>query len=209
MELHEKHKQGLLPHPYSVVNGVILHKGRYVLSPTSALCNQVLTEFHDTPSGGHAGVKRTLVRVAANFFWPKMRQAVEAFVASCLTCQQIKYSTQVPTGLLQPLPIPESVWEDVTMGFITGLPVSQGSTVILVVVDRLSKSAHFGALPTAFTASRVADLFISIVVKHHGFPRSIISDRDPVFLSSFWKNLFEMSGTKLSMTSAYHPQTDG
>jgi hypothetical protein len=184
LEFHHKLSQGTLPYPYSIVNGVLLHKGRYVLSPSSPLCNQIMSEFHDTPSGGHAGVKRTLVRLAANFFWPKMRQSVETFIASCLICQQIKHSTQVPAGLLQPLPIPEAVWEDITMDFITGLPPSQGFTVIFVTVDRLSKSAHFGALPTTFTASRVAELFISMVVRHHGFPRSIVSDRDPVFLSS-------------------------
>jgi len=95
------------------------------------------------------------------------------------------------------------------MDFITGLPPANGSKVILVVVDRLSKSAHFGALPGSFTTSKVAELFVSLVVHHHGFPRSIVSDRDPVFISNFWRKLFELSGTKLSMSSAYHPQTDG
>jgi hypothetical protein len=96
-----------------------------------------------------------LVRVAASFFWPKLRQSVETFVASCLTCPQIKCSNQVPAGLLQPLPIPECVWEDIAMDFITGLPVSQDATVIFVVVDRLSKYAHFGVLPTSFTTSKL------------------------------------------------------
>lgn len=209
LAFHEKFAQATLMFPYSISNGLVLRHGRYVLNPSSPLCTTIISEFHDTPSGGHAGVKRTLVRVAANFFWQGMRQAVERFVASCLLCQQIKYSTQVPAGLLQPLPVPEVVWEDITMDFVTGLPSAHGYTVILVVVDRLSKSAHFGALMASFTASKVAELFVSMVVRHHGFPRSIVSDRDPIFMSNFWRKLFELSGTKLSMSSAYHPQTDG
>ena len=138
-----------------------------------------------------------------------MHKDVELFVTSCLLCQQTKYSTHAPAGLLQPLPIPSLVWEEVTMDFITGLPFSHGFTVILVVVDRLTKSAHFGALPTHFTASKTVVLFTDMVVKHHGFPRTIISDRDSIFLSSFWKKLFELSGTKLKHSTSYHPQTDG
>ncbi|PNX80974.1 Ty3/gypsy retrotransposon protein, partial [Trifolium pratense] len=142
LAFHQQHTEGILPIPYSIINGLVLHKGRYVLNSASPLCSLIISEFHATPSGGHAGIKRTLTRVAANFFWQGMRKSVEDFVASCLMCQQIKYSTQVPAGLLQPLPIPEAVWEDITMDFITGLPPSQGSTVVFVVVDRLSKSAH-------------------------------------------------------------------
>lgn len=100
-----------------------------------------------------------------------MRSDVKKFVAACLECQTMKYSTQKPTGLLQPLPIPSQVWEDVFMDFITGLPSSRGYTTIMVVVDRLSKYAHFAPLPTRFDALRVAHLFINIVVKHHGFPK--------------------------------------
>ncbi|KAH9679153.1 hypothetical protein KPL71_026005 [Citrus sinensis] len=117
--------------------------------------------------------------------------------AACLTCQQIKHSTQTPAGLLQPLPIPSLVWDEVTMDFITGLPPSRGLTTILVVVDRLTKSAHFGALSSQFSVVTAADLFANMVVKLHGFPSSIVSDRDPIFMSKFWKKLFELSGTSL------------
>ena len=95
------------------------------------------------------------------------------------------------------------------MDFITGLSVSRGFTVILVVVDRLTKSAHFGPLLTQFTAVKIAKLFVDMVIKLHGFPNFIISDRDPVFLSNFWKKLFELSGTTLRRSTTYHPQTDG
>lgn len=95
------------------------------------------------------------------------------------------------------------------MDFIAALPLSHGFSVIMVVVDRLTKCAHFGALPGAFNASKVADLFTSMVVKLHGFPSSIITDRDKVFMSKFWQKLFEISGTTLKHNSAYHPQTDG
>ena len=95
------------------------------------------------------------------------------------------------------------------MDFITALPVPRGMTTILVVVDRLSKYIHLGALPANFTAAKVAELFVEIAVKHHGFPKSIVSDRDPVFVNTFWRRLFELSGTKLSMSSSYHPQTNG
>ena len=95
------------------------------------------------------------------------------------------------------------------MDFITGLPVFKGLSVILVMIDRLSKAAHFGILPAFFTAITVASLFTDIVVKHHGFPNSIVSDRDPIFLSKFWRALFQFSGTALKYSIAYHPQTNG
>lgn len=105
------------------------------------------------------------------------------YVARCLIYRQIKTSTEPPPGLLQPLPIPVMVCDELTMDFITGLPSFKGFTVILVVVDRLTKYAHFGALPSNFTAHKVAQLFIDMVIKHHGFPSTIISYRDTVFTS--------------------------
>lgn len=157
---------------------------------------------------GHAGIKKTSVRLSFTFFWPKMRKDVEQHVAACLVCQQIKYSTQAPAGLL-PLHVPSLVWDELTMDFITRLPLSRGFEVTLVVVDRLSKSAHFGALSSQFTAIKTVNLFADMVVKLHGFPSSIISYRDPIFMSSFWQKLFELSGTQLRHITTYHPQTDG
>jgi hypothetical protein len=114
-----------------------------------------------------------------------------------------------PAGLLQPLPIPTQVWTEVSMDFIEGLPHSQRRNVIMVVVDRLSKYAHFIPLTYPYTVVSIAKLFLDNVFKLHGLPKSIVNDRDPIFTSNFWRDLFCLSGTDLLMSSAYHPQTDG
>lgn len=95
------------------------------------------------------------------------------------------------------------------MDFIVGLLAHQGQTVILVVIDRFFKASHFGTLPTHFTASKMAELFTQMICKLHGYPNSIISHRDPIFFSKFWRTLLQLNGTKLRMSTAYHPQTDG
>lgn len=95
------------------------------------------------------------------------------------------------------------------MDFVEGLPLSQGYSIIYVVVDRLSKYSHFIPLSHPYTASKVAMLFMTHIFKLHGLPESIISDRDPTFISNFWKALFKTQGTKLAYGTAYQPQTNG
>ena len=130
------------------------------------------------------------------------------FVADCYVCQKIKTPTSKVVGLLQPLPIPEQVWKDLSTDFSFGLSMSKGSTIILVVVNRLTKAAHFRSLPISFTAISVANLITNMVVKRHGFSLFIILNRDSIFLNKFWQTLFKMSGTTLKFSSAYHLQTD-
>lgn len=194
---------------YSIVNNLILHQKRIWLPQGLPLIPTLLTEFHLTPTGGHMRVAKTLARVSENFSWPGLRRDVTKFVTQCVDCQLTKYETKKSAGLLCPLPVPQRPWEDLSLDFIMGLPPFQGHSVILVVVDRFSKGIHLGTLPASHTAHMVAVLFMEIVRKIHGIPRSLVSDRDPLFLSNFWRELFQLSGTQLRMSFAYHPQTDG
>lgn len=150
----------------------------------------LLHEYHNSATGGHGGDVKTYLRVAQQWFWDGMREKVAEFVRSCEVYRRNKVSQQRPADLIQPLPIPSRVWEDVSMDFVEGLPVSKGIDTILVVVDRLSKHAHFVGLRHPFTAVTVVEAFIKEVVRLHGFPSSIVSDIDRIFLSLFWKELF-------------------
>ncbi|KAA0067954.1 pol protein [Cucumis melo var. makuwa] len=139
-----------------------------------------------------------------------MKREVAEFVSRCLVCQQVKAPRQKPAGLLQPLSIPEWKWENVSMDFPIGLPRTlRGFTVIWVVVDRLTKSAHFVPGKSTYTASKWAQLYMSEIVRLHGVPVSIVSDRDARFTSKFWKGLQTAMGTRLDFSTTFHPQTDG
>lgn len=194
---------------FSFQEGLVLFHERMVVPSESSLRLQLLEEFHSSLVGGHAGVARTFHRLSFNFFWKGMRKDVQAFMAACQVCQQMKDQFKQPAGLLQPLPVPRMMFEEITMDFITCLPSSKGKATIMMVVDRLSKYSHFIALPSTFTAQDVAIAFVSEIIHLHGHPKIIIIDRDPRFMNSFWKEIHRLQGTTLSMSTAYHPQTDG
>ena len=158
---------------------------------------------------GHFGAKKTEDILAGHFFWPKMRRDVERFVARCTTCQKAK-SRLNPHGLYLPLPVPSAPWEDISMDFVLGLSrTRKGRDSVFVVVDRFSKMAHFIPCHTTDDATHVADLFFREIVRLHGVPNTIVSDRDAKFLSHFWKTLWAKLGTKFLFSTKCHPQTDG
>ena len=197
-----------LPH-FVHRDGIWFLHGKVYLNPVSPLIPTLIAECHATPQGGHFRFHKTLARLRSDFRWPKMRHIIQDYIRQCEVCQQNKSDSMSPAGLLQPLPVRTRVWSDISMDFIEGLPPSHGYTTIMVVVDRLTKYAHFIGLSHPYTALLIAKTFISHIVRLHGIPTSIVSDRDRVFISSFWKALFQLSGTKLCMSSSYHPQSDG
>lgn len=141
--------------------------------------------------------------------WVGMKMDVANWVAECDVCQLVKAEHQVLGGMLQSLPIPEWKWDFITMDLVVGLRVSRTKDAIWVIVDRLTKSAHFLAIRKTDGAAVLAKKFVSEIVKLHGVPVSIVSDRDSKFTSAFWRVFQAEMGTKVQMSTAYHPQTDG
>jgi hypothetical protein len=144
----------------------------------------------------------------ASFYSPQALRRVHEFVRGCSVCQKNKSEHLHTVGLLQPLLIPSQVWSHILMDFIEGFPKVDGKSVVLTVVDRFSKFAHFIVLRHPYSAASVAKAFFEDIARLHGIPCSIVSGRDTVFTSAFWTELFKMTGTKLQMSSAFHPQLD-
>jgi hypothetical protein len=194
---------------YSWLHEELRYKVCLYLSKQSKLKSTVPSELHATPTAGHSGFTKTYDRVKRSFFWDGMKQDIHNFVVECDVCQCNKGETVKSSGTLQPLPIPPAIWKDISMDFITSLPKSGNKSVIMVVVDRFSKYAHFFTLQHPFTASMIAQIFMDQVFNLHGMPHSIVSDHNPTFTSNFWQELFKIQGTELHLNTAYHTQTNG
>ena len=176
----------------------------------TSLRQQIISEAHDALYSGHFGTHKTLNRVQQQFHWPHLSSDVADFCTSCMSCQRNKPTNRKPIGLLQPMPIAFRPWQTISIDFITKLPKTvDGYDSVMVVVDQLSKRAHFIPTTNDVSAAGVAHLFFNNIWKHHGLPVTIISDRDFKFTSHFWKTLWSLLGTKLSMSTAFNPQTDG
>jgi hypothetical protein len=198
---------------YRVQDGVIYKHNTIYVPNNNTLRTRILSEEHDPPLAGHQGEFRTLERLRRNFYWPNMRRIVRHYCRTCVSCQQNKPTNQLPAGLLQPLEIPDERWETVTLDLITNLPPTpRGNNTVVVFVDKLSKMVHAcatSAKDKSSDAANIARLFFDHVVRLHGVPKRIVSDRDTRFTSTFWQELWRLLGTKLAMSTAFHPQTDG
>ena len=183
---------------------------RLCVPAAEELKGQILGEAHSSAYAMHPGSTKMYRTLKEYYWWAGMKREVAEYVSKCLVCQQVKAERQKPSGLLQPLPIPEWKWEHITMDFVFKLPpTTQRHDGIWVVVDRLTKSTHFLPIREKFSPRKLVELFMSHIVSLHGVPVSIISDRDPRFTSRFWKRLMKELGVKLNLSTAFHPQTDG
>jgi hypothetical protein len=172
--------------------------------------DEVLGEAHESRFTTHPGSTKMYRDLKENYWWPNMKREIAEFVSNCGICQQVKIEHQKPAGELQSLSIPEWKWEDIFMDFVTGLPRGKkGNDAIWVVVDRLTKSALFLLMKMTDSVDKLAKLYVNEVIRLHGVPVSIISDRDPRFTSRLWPSLQRAMGTKLNLSTTFHPQTDG
>jgi hypothetical protein len=191
---------------WQIVDGLLLYNGRAFVLEGSNLLLQLLCDAHEA---GHKGAQKTLHRLRALFYNSRANRLVRDCVHSCAVCQRNKTEHLHPAGLFQPLPVPSHVWSDIAMDFVEGFPWVGDKSVILTIVDRFSKMAHFVALSHPYSTQSMARAFFDNIVRLHGFPCSIVSDRDTIFTKHFWEELFKLAGVKLLRSSAFHPQTDG
>ncbi|GJT33812.1 putative reverse transcriptase domain-containing protein [Tanacetum coccineum] len=170
----------------------------------------IMHESHKSKYSVHPGSDKMYQDMKQLYWWPNMKADIATYVSKCLTCLRVKAEHQKPSGLLVQPAIPQWKWENITMDFVTKLPRTQsGNDTIWVIVDRLTKSAHFLPMRETDPMDKLAKLYLKEVVTRHGIPVSIICDRDPRFTSNFWRSFQKAMGTRLDMSTAYHPETDG
>ena len=190
--------------------GFWLLDGKVVVPGDPRTKARVLAAYHDSPMCGHGGVAKTVELLSRDLWWPSLRADVAEYVRRCEACQRNKTSTQRGAGLLQPLEVPERRWQSVSVDLVVKLPTTpRGYDSIVVYVDRLTKMAHLVPTTESLTAHQFADLTMHNVVRLHGMPEEMVSDRGPQFNNLFWGSVCDLLGIKRAMSSAYHPQSDG
>ena len=162
----------------------------------------VMDEIHQAPYSGHPGYQKTIAIARKKYFWLGIKKDMAEYISRCMRCQQVKVEHQHPTGLLQPFLVLEWKWEVISMDFITGFPMTwRPNDSIMVVMDNLTKEAHFIPVKSMHKTDDIAKIFMKEIFKLHGFPKAIISDIDVKFTSNFWKGLFADLGTKFNFST--------
>ena len=194
---------------FSLEKGLIRFRRRIWLGGGMQIRQRIICTFHDILMEGHSEFPVTYHRIRRLFAWPKMKTHILQYVRCCQICQQAKPDWAASPGLLQPLRVPSQPWEMISMDFADGLSQSSKFNCLLVIVDKRTKFAYFLPLAHPYTAASVTQLYLHQVYKIHCLPAAIVFDRDPVFTSHFWQELFKGAGTELRLSTSNHPQTDG
>jgi hypothetical protein len=190
--------------------GIVWFNNRIVVPKDDEICQQILDEAHLSRYSIHPRSTKMYQDLKQHYWWTKMNVEIARYVARCDTCRCVKEIHMKTAGPLQSLPIPTWKWEDISMDFIVGLPrTAKGFDSIWVIVDRLTKIAHFLPVKTSYPVLTYAQIYIACILSLHGIPKTIVSDHRPQFVSKFWEELHKSLGTKLLHSSAYHPQTSG
>jgi transposase InsO family protein len=199
---------------FEIAENALLFRKKLWIPENDELRLNILKEIHDQPAVGHPGIRRTWDLIKRHFYWPRMRELVERYVRNCHLCRRSKAPRDKYSGLLNPLPIPDRPWTDISMDFVTGLPLSLDGlyNAILMVVCRLSKMHHY--IPCfsgddGTSAEETAKMLLTNVWKIHGLPTTIVSDRGPQFVALTWKSLCQSLRIKAKLSTAFHPETDG
>ena len=193
------------------IKGVLHHQGLpYV---PEIIRTELISRHHDDSLAGHFGIKKTRELLSRKYYWPTLRRDVDDYVRGCDVCLASKAVRHKPYGDLQSLPVPTHRWKDLSMDFVTGLPIltdwkGDSYDSILVIVDRLTKMVYCGPVKVTIDALSLAEVIINVVMRPHGLPDSIVSDRGLLFILKFWSSLCYFLGIKRRLSTAFYSQTD-
>jgi len=191
-----------------ILKDLLCYKNRWCILKDKALKRIIMKTEHDSRMAEHFGTYKTIGRVRANLYWPKMDEQITEYVRSCDISQHNKVIQHKKYGLLVPIDVPIRPWTSISMDFIVGLPKSEGYTKIWLIVDRFSKMTHFVPLKTEEHIKELALIFLKEIWHLHGLPETIISDRDTRFTSKVWMSLIQLFQVKLNVSTGFHPETD-
>jgi len=190
-------------------DGYLWHQGKIWIPNNERIRTNLIRRHHDILQAGHRGTAKTTELVQRKYYWPKMRETIKQYVKNCDVCQRTKVVRQAPYGLMKPNEAPDRPWKSISMDFITDLPLSEGSDAVLIIIDRLTKMAHFIPSTKEMNARQFQETFIKEIFRLHGLPRDIITDRGSIFTSDLWKETPKKLGIERRLSTAFHSQTDG
>jgi len=190
-------------------DGLLWYQGKIWIPKNEGIRTTLIAKQHERPQAGHGGTAKTTELISRRYYWPKIRKDIKRFIKNCDTCQRITVVRHAPYGLLQSNQAPDRPWKSIVMDFINDLPKSERYNTILVVIDRLTKMSHFIPCSKDLDARQFANLFIKEIVRLHGRPHDIITDRGTLFTSDLWKETMGKLDIERTLSMAFHPQTDG